>query len=65
MKKIVLLTLALTLSAIAARAGGTDYPYCSCDLCALDPDATCEAYDVWGPGLRWPCVTYSALHCPA
>ncbi len=60
MKKLIPLTFALILACSAAMAGGIPLPTCSCELCALDGEQTCEDY--W-TGINYICQGWHALNC--
>lgn len=61
-KKLIPLTLALTLACSVAMAGAPDppYPYCNCEFCALDGEPTCTHY--W-TGIYYICGGYYAIFC--
>lgn len=62
LKRLIMLSLVLTLTAGIAKAGETLVPECSCELCAQDLDQTCRSS--W-TGLLHPCVTYYGTYCQA
>lgn len=62
MKKMILLTLALTLLSFTAIEAHPPTPYCDCEFCAENQDKVCEnclTTDIY------PCSEYSALYCTA
>jgi hypothetical protein len=63
-KKLIPLTLALTLACSAVMAGTPDppIPTCDCEVCALDGDQTCQ--HPW-TGIYYICGGYYATFCSA
>jgi hypothetical protein len=61
MKKLILLSLALTLSFTTIAAAHPPTPYCSCEFCAENEDRACEDESI---PFVYICNDYSALNCP-